>query len=229
MLVFDNEKKIVLFNDFPVIHGFSTTKAGNMSYKYGGKKEVTKNILSLYWKLGIDMGNDVHIFPEFRTKILLVTDEVRGKTVNCDGLITTSSNISLSLSPADCLPILFTTRNIKLVGLIHGARKNLKIGIVRMAIEKLEKELAISPKEIIVAIGPGIKKCHYETDLLTLVIEQLKEVPRENIKIADFCTYCSRFKDGQYIFFSHQRAKETSEKEGRFIAVVALKPKSHPE
>jgi copper oxidase (laccase) domain-containing protein len=77
---------------------------------------------------------------------------------------------------------------------------------------------------LVVAIGPGIHSCCYRrADLISENIKQAEEggILTSNIIVADDCTSCSQ-RDGKYLFFSHQRSKKTGEKEGRFIAAVAI-------
>jgi len=227
-LIFSEERKIAYLKGFPSTHGFSTMKAGNMSYKWGPRETVNQNLKNLYRMLALDITKEIHIMPEFGPVIMIVVEEDQGKTIRCDGLLTTVNDLPLSLCPADCLPIVLTTRNLKFVGLIHGGTKNLiEYKIVERAIKKVQERLDISSREILVGIGPGIGRCHYDYDLYLLVVDQLRrmKIPRENIWITGTCTYCSKFQgEDNYIFFSHRRSQVTGEKEGRFTAITALKP-----
>lgn len=226
--MFDGKRRIAQFKDFPIVHGFSTTKAGNMSYKWGPKATVSRNLKDLYQRLALDMKKEAHILPEFGPTVEVATKENQRQIIKCDGLVTTRTNLPLGLCPADCLPIVLTTNELKFVGLVHAGRNNLiEYQIVEKAIKKIEEILNISPKEILVGIGPGIGRCHYDIDLYFLTVKQLKKagISKKSIRVADVCTYCSEFEGGdEYIFFSHRRAQETGEKEGRFAAIVALKP-----
>lgn len=225
-LVFDETKKIAHFKNFPIIHCFSTTRAGNMSYRWGTKEAVDRNRKDLYRSLRLDIQKEVHILPEFKSKITIVTKENQGENIQCDGLVTTAKNLPLSLYPADCLPIILTTADFRLAAIIHGSRKSIvEHRIAEKAVRKISESFKISPQELIVGIGPGIGQCHYDLNLPLLIETQLRkmEIPKANIRVADACTYCSQFEGNEYVFFSHQRTKNTGEKESRFAAVVVLK------
>ena len=230
-VIFNKEKKVAFLKDFPAIHGFSTIKAGNMSYRWGSREIVNQNLNNLYQMLTLDVTKEVHIMPEFGPTVMIVTEANQGETLRCDGLLTTVDNIPLGLCPADCLPIVLTTDDLQFVGLAHGGKENLiEYKIVERTIKKIQESLNIPSREILVGIGPGIGRCHYEYDLYLLAVDQLRrtKIPEDNIWIAGICTYCSKFPgEDSYIFFSHRRSQTTGEKEGRFAAIVALNPKKH--
>jgi polyphenol oxidase len=74
-----------------------------------------------------------------------------------DGSFTTQKGIVCSVITADCLPIVFSTYNGTMVGIIHAGRKGLANDIISAIVNKF-----ISPRdEIIVWIGPGISQESY--------------------------------------------------------------------
>ena len=90
-------------------------------------------------------------------------------------------------------------------------------------------------KSFQVFIGPGVQYCCYrprflarvagaKSDLLSENIKQIVGcgVSPDNIHTATICTCCVKDQNGNYRFFSHQRAKNTGEREGRFLAAVGL-------
>ena len=214
----------VLSLDIPVKNIFSTKQEGNMSPKFGDKKEVKKRVKKFYELTGFNFENRVGICPEHGDKIKIVGKKEVGHNIKCDGLITTERNLTFSLRSADCYPVILTDRKKKVACLIHAGREGTKKGIVSKGIGLLKNNFKIPSTKIMVGIGPGIKKCCYNQDLFEDILKQIKKegVLQTNVFIINVCTCCARNKNRDYSFYSHRRAQENSEKEGRFIALVAL-------
>lgn len=111
-------------------------------------------------------GEQVH-----RDHIELVTNGDRGKgretrdsAFACtDGLITDESDILLASFYADCVPLLFYSPDLDLIGVAHAGWKGTAANIGVSMIEKFLK-LGADKKQILVAIGPSIGSCCYEVD-----------------------------------------------------------------
>ena len=145
---------------------------------------------------------------------------------NIDGLISSKKyKTSLSIKIADCVPIyLYDTKN-EYYGLIHSGWKGTKNKIITNALNIFFNELQSSPENILIVIGPHIKKCCYEVSwdvaqyfsyitnknknkwLLDLSQEIKSDIlnfkiPNHNIYISNTCTYeslqCESFRrDGK--------------------------------
>lgn len=226
--------------DFP--HGFSTIALGNMAYSWGEEAEVDSNAEAFYAETGLSRRHRVHMMPQHRSKIVFVNHKKAGQAIECDILITRSPNLTLSVLPADCLPIIIrsTSEYSSFVALVHAGWKGTRDLVVVDAVKAILLVglvgLVNSVKDLMVYVGPGIGPCCYrpsilakmrgaKTDLVAENVLQLLEcgVKDKNIILADTCTFCSKDENGSDMFFSHQRAKRTKEKEGRFIAAVALR------
>ena len=215
------EGKVARLEGFLVWHCFSTKEAGNMSLKYG--EDAKENLFSFLFLVGAGQ-NRVHIKPEFGDRVLFVEKNDAGKTLECDGLITFSSRLVLSLCPADCAPVIVTNNRREFVALLHAGRKNLK-EIIDSALNLIEREINLQSHQILVGIGPAIKSCCYPVDLGEVIVSHLLDkhgIPRNHIFAANVCTCCTKDEKGDYLFFSHKRSQITGEKEGRFIALVSL-------
>ncbi|MDP3726470.1 MAG: polyphenol oxidase family protein [bacterium] len=178
--------------------------------------------------------------------------EERPSKIFCDGLLTDSIDTPLLLRPADCLPIFMTTADWAFIGVIHAGWKGACKGIARKAVERAVKNYGVPVDKIHVGIGPSIHRCCYNNenlaknlvkdnqwlpfitdgplgiriDLVGFVVKQLLDagVNPAHITIATACTCCAKNKEtGEYLFFSHHRAlKDATEKEGRFMALIAF-------
>jgi len=89
-------------------------------------------------------------------------DFTSGKTshIIADALITTESNIALSVESADCVPSLIFASDIKYVAAIHSGWKG-SIGGINQKVIRLLMDCGADPKKMSVACGPSISQCNY--------------------------------------------------------------------
>jgi len=212
--------------ELSIVHGFSTAQAGNMAIEFGLREEIKKNRKSFLSLFGFASKDVVMMAPQHSEVVKIVSAQSKGESIECDGLITTNHHTGLALLLADCFPVIITgfVREGSFVGLIHAGRKETRLGIVGGTVRKLEQAGA-DPNIMKIVIGPGIHpNCYDGTNLLSEIIEQLlgEGVIQDNIVVAKDCTFCSKHSHGEYLFFSHHRAKRTGEPEGRFMAFVSL-------
>ena len=80
-----------------------------------------------------------------------------------DGLVTTNSNILLTLKVADCVPVFFYEPLKRIIGLVHSGWRGTVENIVSNAIKLMQKNGAES-RDISCFLGPAIGKCCYEVD-----------------------------------------------------------------
>lgn len=209
----------------PVRNWFSKTVDGNMSRN--GFDNLFTVLAGLNFRkfcegIGIDSGKNVRIQPEHKDRIVVV--EKRSPVfINCDGLFTIAPELLLSLFPADCFPVIFTDKNGNFAGLVHGSGKSVEAGVIKKAVQ-LSEEFGASPKNLTVAIGPGIGawSCKHHTELLDEILKQLWDngVDKKNIILSYLCTCCAKDLEGLPLFFSHKREKSGA----RFAVVVQMKP-----
>jgi len=236
---------VAQFDELSLPHGFSTMSLGNMAHSWGEEAEVDRNAEAFYTETGLSRENRVHMLPQHKDNVVFVDKDDAGRAIDCDVLVTKSSGLTLSVLPADCLPIIIksTDESWPYVALVHAGWKGTHKMVVRAAVMFIlahgfvtQNMLPVFTKDLVVYIGPGIELCCYKpsriskmrgakTDLIAENVRQLLGcgIKEENITIADTCTYCSMGENENELFFSHQRAKRTKEREGRFVAAVALK------
>ena len=82
--------------------------------------------------------------------------------MNIDGLITNKENKVLSLTFADCTPIYLFDKTKKVIGNIHSGWEGTVKNIVKKAIQFMKQKYNSKPEDIICAIGPTIRNCHFE-------------------------------------------------------------------
>ena len=86
-----------------------------------------------------------------------------GEFSGIDGLITSSTDLILTLKVADCVPVFFFTPQKNIIGLVHSGWRGTVGGIIINAIELMQKHGAEIGK-ILVYMGPAIRGCCYEVD-----------------------------------------------------------------
>ena len=107
----------------------------------------------------------------FSSSILAIPEQIHSSNVviadkpgiyyGVDGLVTNTSNMTLCLKVADCVPIFLFELKSKIVGLVHAGWRGAINGIVQNSLEKM-LELGANIKEIKIYLGPSIGKCCYE-------------------------------------------------------------------
>jgi polyphenol oxidase len=194
-------------------------------------------------KLGLSEKNIISVKSVHGDNIEIVTKKDIGKFINdTDGLITDEKNIYLSITVADCLPIIIFHAQKRVISLIHSGWKGLEKKITKKAVKKMEENFNINSRDLFAGIGPGIDSCHFEVkkdflikfksypeaiikkdgksyiDLKLIAKRQLEEagVRPENIGISPVCTYCKAD-----TYFSHRNDK--SEPVQAMMVVAGMK------
>jgi polyphenol oxidase len=78
-----------------------------------------------------------------------------------DAMVTRSEGLSISVTAADCGPILLVDPNARVIGAAHAGWKGALTGIVESTVEAMEK-LGAERSGIVAAIGPLIRQHSYE-------------------------------------------------------------------
>ncbi len=81
-----------------------------------------------------------------------------------DGLVTARPGIALGIKTADCVPLLFFDRRLRVAGAAHAGWRGTALGIAAKMIDIFLRRFASQREDIIVLIGPAIAACCYEVD-----------------------------------------------------------------
>ena len=163
---------------------------------------------------------------DYNAKDLAIPEQVHSTVVEfarfpgmhpaADGLVTTNSNILLTLKVADCVPVYLYEPRKNMIGLVHSGWRGTVGKIVPNAIQLMQKNGA-ETGEIRCFLGPAIGICCYEVGVevahkfdneAKMKLEDRKwkvglhdqislqlassGIPEENIQTSDMCTYESR-------------------------------------
>lgn len=203
----------VWFDDeFPFKNFVTTRSSGNQR-----DAQVRNRFLS---ESGINHKSVVLAQQVHGNKVVAVNNNHKGKQIpDADGLITAEQNLPLAIFTADCLPIFFSCRRKKAVGLVHAGWRGLAHNVISETISVFGREFEIGPEELFVSIGPHIQKCCYEVskdlndifgvsqkeknlELAEIAVRQLNENGVRGVSVNRNCT-CHQ----NNLFFSFRREK----------------------
>jgi len=152
-------------------HGFFTKKGGvskgvyaslNCSYSSDDKPEhVSENRQRVMNALGLQgvklFGlNQIHSKQVHQIKSIQDVDFPDG-----DALISTQKGVALSVLGADCTPVLFASKNGKVIAAAHAGWRGAVIGIIEAVVLKMIN-LGEKRENIVASIGPTIHQSAYQ-------------------------------------------------------------------
>lgn len=132
-------------------------------------RQVEKNLQKIYQVM--DIAPEQYYFMEQQhTDWVSIVDEVElgrrynfgHRAVGVDGLITSQHNFVLSSSEADCVPVLLYDPVKKVQANLHSGWKGTLAKISQMAIKNFQLAYQVDPANLIVGIGPHIRRESYE-------------------------------------------------------------------
>ena len=156
-----------------------------------------------------------------------------------DGIVTRVPGLALGIRTADCVPVFFWDEVHRVAGIAHGGWKGVKAGIIQQMLKTFEKKFKVRPAGLRIAIGPSIRRCHYEVgkeflgyfpgfyfakdaskgylDLVGAIKSRLvkRGVPEGQIGDTGLCTVCENAK-----FFSYRAENQTPE---RMLSVISIR------
>lgn len=215
--------------DEDVVAVMSTQEDGDMQLQ-AKSDHVKLNRCQFCEKNHIEVERVVSAQLAHSTNVAIVESAEQKIFEDTDALVTRAKNVFLSLTSADCFPVLFYEREQKIVGIAHAGWRGVVGEIVPRTINVMTREGA-NPRKIRVAVGPGISPhfCDFDfadvikhfgfynqdkyiaegstmnkvkVDLRKIILDQLKhyDIAEENVHDCAECTYANQHK-----FFSARR------------------------
>ncbi len=137
-------------------------KSLNLGYHRGDERaNVDENISRFAAAVGSTPEMLVTADQVHSANVRAVTKDDAGKIFeNTDGFVTREKNIPISVSVADCAPILLEDRENGVVAALHAGWRGTVSGIASEGVKKM-LILGADIKNINAAIGPCIHKCCY--------------------------------------------------------------------
>lgn len=203
---------------------------------------IKKNID--YAKNKMKLAKRVLVMPHqsHSNNCLIINNEKDNKS-NADALVTSSRNLILGITTADCIPLIFLDNKNQNIGICHAGWKGLSNGIIEKTIEKMIL-IGSSTSSINVVIGPCIRKYSYEISFNFLSKFNLPEVnpysslrqnkiyfdlPKfaTNILLNQKIKHIKDYKKNTYLdnnYFSYRQSKHKKCSDyGRNLSLVAIK------
>jgi hypothetical protein len=231
-----------------LLYAVSVVADGNMAFRYGDAASVARHRAAFLSRAGVLPERCVVMQVEHGNAIVPVSAVACGagaldpdSLVTAEALMTDESHVGLFLLTADCLPVVYCDPVRGAIALAHlGWRPSVK-GLAVQVVREMQAIYDTHPQDLYITIGPGIRKESYaferldqeassewkqfierdaagkwHVDLVGFNTAQLVAVgvSPEHIAIDPIDTAVSP----QY--FSHVRATQTGEPEGRFATVI---------
>jgi polyphenol oxidase len=241
-----------IFQQFPEIIAVESNRKGGVSkapfsslnlglYTDDKPENILENRKIFFENLGIKMSRVTQSYQVHKDKILKVT---RSKVYEgYDALITENSNTFLSVTVADCTPILIYDAKNQAVAAVHAGWKGTVLDITAKTIQRMREEFKTNPRDCYVYVGTCIdensfevgedvaamftidlkrldksgRKPRFYVDLKKANVTQLLKcgVPENQIEVSPYSTVLDND-----AYFSHRKEKG---KTGRMIALIGVK------
>jgi YfiH family protein len=148
------------------------------SLRSGGASESPWDTLNL----GVHVGDDLSAVFENRRRLAnalrlpsepVWLDQVHGKDVievdersrpeggsrpRADAIVTRTPGIVLAIQVADCLPVLFSSRDGRVLGAAHAGWRGLAAGVLEATVAAMARP----PSDLVAWLGPAIGPAHFE-------------------------------------------------------------------
>jgi len=209
----------------------------NLSFRVGDDPaNVVENRKRFFGSLGI-MESGLAIPHQCHSNNIQIVS-LPGEYDACDGLVTQTKGLFLSVSVADCLPVVLYDSTNSVLGLVHAGWRGTAQGIVAKTVELMVKHFRADSSGMVAYLGPSAGVCCYEVGREVAEAFSLDQVERhgdrlslnlkranchqllgtglsvENIEISPYCTICT-----PQLFHSHRR---DGNKSGRMMAAASL-------
>jgi len=226
----------------------STVKDGNMSYKYDNECEVSKNIASFFYNIGLSNKKIYRLSIDNKDIISELTKHKNDNFVNADAVIIKDHNIFVYLSFGDCIPMVVYDPTKGVIGFAHLGWQSICLKLHNKLLLEMCLKHKSQIKDLYVYLGPSIsyesyafhnpaqltmkeweffiKKNHdtgmYNIDLVGFVCNDILSLGILDTKITK--SEVDTATDPNY--FSHYSCmRDNKIKEGRFIFGVGMKSK----
>lgn len=173
-------------------------------------------------RAGVDPARVLSVIQVHGNRVVLADEATAGSgRTEADGLVTNVPGLPLSISIADCVPVLLYCRNPSVIGILHSGRASTFGNIAEVGVSLMGSRFGCSPSDILAVVGPCITEAHYEVseaiaeefrnagyavrgrqlDLPGIIAQQLHAcgLPAQHITFPSACTYEDRR------FYSYRR------------------------
>jgi YfiH family protein len=145
--------------------GTSTGIYSSLNCGYGSgdnRNNILKNRAIIAKKLGIKPDKLFTLYQCHTNKVVII-DNIRNfdSAIKADALVTEKHGVAIGILTADCAPVLFSSKNGKIIGAAHAGWKGAIGGILENTVAEMYN-LGANHEDIIAVIGPCISGESYE-------------------------------------------------------------------
>jgi YfiH family protein len=159
-----------------LVHAFST-RVGGVSRAYGGsalnlgftkqdsRAAVERNRELFLRELGAANGRKpwpLVTLRQIHSDLIHRVGGIPHELLTGDGLVTDTPGLVLAVQTADCLPVILVDRKRRALGVFHAGWRGTVKRIVEKGVGEMRRHFASDPRNLIAAIGPGVRGCCYE-------------------------------------------------------------------
>lgn len=154
-----------------VIAAMSTKNDGNMKIRDLNKdQEVIQNRIRFCDKLCIPYENSINALVTHSTNVAVVDSASSKYLSDVDALVTKEKNIFLSVTTADCFPVLFYDDAKNITAVAHAGWRGVVNEIIPETVNVMKK-VGSDPRNIRLEIGPGISQNQFDFGLKEMMDE----------------------------------------------------------
>jgi YfiH family protein len=169
-------------------HAFFTRDGGVSDGIYGSlngglgsnddSARVTENRRRMAEAMGVASTHFLSVWQIHSPDALAVTGPWQSESrPRADAMVTRTEGLAISVTAADCGPILLVDPNARVIGAAHAGWKGALTGIVESTVDAMEK-LGAERSGVVAAIGPLIRQHSYE--VAGEFVERFIEADAEN-------------------------------------------------
>jgi len=231
-------------------NGFSDGRYKSLNCGLGSKdkrKNIIKNLKYVSKKIGCKKNFLITLNQTHSNNVVYFKNSKSIKDkMNGDAIVTQVKNVAIGILTADCAPILFYDPVKKIIACVHSGWKGALNGVIENTLKKFKK-LKSNNKDLIVVVGPCIKKENYKVrsdfykkfilknkiykkffnkitnnqylfDLRKFINYQIADHNIQNIDNINMDTFSN-----EKNFYSYRRSRVNKEKDyGRCISVILM-------
>jgi len=238
-----------IFRQFPEIKIGFASKIGpevnspyyfNLSYSVGDEKFIVdRNRKFFFEELGLSV-NQIGFQKQVHEDLIREVDS-SGYCGESDAMITTSKNLGLAISSADCPAIFIYDPVKKILAAVHSGWRGTEKKILQKTITKLNDEYNSNSTDLVCYIGPSISVINYEVGqdvaekfddqfviknnnkyFLDVARANYKMLIDEGVKKVNIQKSCLCSFEYEELLHSYRR---DGQKSGRAIGVIAMRDK----
>ncbi len=152
--------------------GVSKNEKSSLNFRTRGTDSINNVLKNLdIIRKELDFNNVYKANQDHTDKVIVIDNNNKEmyrfenlNTQKVDGYIVKDKNIATLVTTADCNPIIIYDPVNKIVANVHAGWKGVINRIYINAIEKMKEEFGTKVEDIIVCIGPSIRKCCFTSE-----------------------------------------------------------------